>query len=40
MYRRQTGGDLRRDFKRQLYLEAARVFDQILERFPLYKLIA
>ena len=34
----QSGSDLRRDFQRQLYLKLAGAFDEILERFPLYKL--
>ena len=34
----QTGSDLRRDFQRQLYLEPAGAFDEVLERFPLDKL--
>ena len=36
--RSQTGGDLCRDFQRQLYLEPAGAFDEILKRFPFYKL--
>jgi hypothetical protein len=36
--RSQTGGDLRRDFERQLYLNLAGAFDEMLERFALYKL--
>src|ERR1700686_4820199 len=38
VHRCQTGGDLRRNFQRQLYLEPAGAFDEILERSPLYKL--
>ena len=38
MHRSQTGGDLRRNFQRQLYLKPARAFDKVLERFPLHKL--
>src|SRR4029077_3213213 len=34
----QTGGDLRRNFQRQLYVNAARASDEVLERFPLHKL--
>ena len=34
----QSGGDLRDDFERQLYLKLAGAFDEIFERFPLYKL--
>jgi hypothetical protein len=36
--RGQTGGDLLYDFERQLHLEASRAFDEVLKRFPLYKL--
>ena len=36
--RSQTGGDLRRNFQRQLYLKPAGAFDEALERFPLHKL--
>ena len=38
MHCSQTGGDLRRNFQRQLYLKAARASDEVLERFPLHKL--
>src|SRR5271167_2449995 len=38
VHRSQTGGGLRGNFQRQLYFKAARAFDEILERFPLYKL--
>ena len=38
VHRSQTGGDLRRDFQRQLHLKPAGAFDKVLERFPLYKL--
>ena len=34
----QTGGHLRRDFERQLYLEPPRASDEILEGLPLHKL--
>jgi hypothetical protein len=36
--RGQTLGDLRRHFQRQLHLDPARALDEILERFPFYKL--
>ena len=38
VHRYQTGGDLRRDFERQLNVEPAGTSDEILERFPLYEL--
>jgi hypothetical protein len=38
MHRCQPGGHLRRDFQRQLYLQWAGAFDEILERLSLYKL--
>src|SRR5262249_1729581 len=38
VYRSQSGSDLRRDLQRQLDLEPAGAFDEILERFPLHKL--
>src|SRR4029077_15204517 len=36
--RSQTGGDLRRDFQRQLYVEPAGPSYKVLQRFPLHKL--
>src|SRR5215472_2753638 len=38
MHRSQTGTDLCRDFQRQLYLKAARAFDEVLKRFSLQEL--
>src|ERR1700692_4372012 len=38
VHRSQTGSGLRRDFQRQLNLQPARAFDEVLERFPFYKL--
>ena len=38
MHGSQTGGDLRRNFQRQLYLKPARAFNEILQRFSLDKL--
>ena len=38
VHRSQTGGDLRRDFERQLHLEPTGAFDEFFERFPLNKL--
>ena len=34
----QTGGDLRRNFQRQLYIKPARAFDEILEGLSLDEL--
>src|ERR1700758_5504622 len=34
----QTGGNLRRDFERQLYFKPARAFDEILKSFALHEL--
>ena len=38
MHRSQTGGDLRRNFQRQLYLKPTGASDEVLKRFPLHKL--
>ena len=38
VHRSQTSSDLRRDFQRQLYLEPAGAFNEILERLPFYEL--
>ena len=38
MHRSQTGGELRRNFQRQLYLKRAGALDEVLERFPCDKL--
>ena len=38
MHRGQTSCDLRSNFQRQLSFKAARASDELLERFPFYKL--
>jgi hypothetical protein len=38
VHRTQTGGDLRRDFQRQVHLKGARALDETLERLALDKL--
>ena len=38
VHRRQTGGDLLRNFQSDLYFKPSRALDETVERFPLHKL--